>query len=95
MEDESYERARKRVRELRGFYEHLGIYLVINLLLFAINAITSPGAWWFYWVTLFWGVGLLFHALGTFLGGRFLGPEWEERKMREYVEKEKKRERKG
>ncbi|QSZ67414.1 2TM domain-containing protein [Methanofollis aquaemaris] len=91
MEEESYERAQKRVRELRGFYEHLGIYLVVNLLLFAINAVTSPGAWWFYWVTLFWGVGLLFHAVGTFLGGRILGPEWEERKVREYMEKEKKR----
>jgi hypothetical protein len=93
MEDESYERARRRVRDLKDFYEHLGIYLIINFFLFALNVVVSPGKWWFYWVTLFWGVGLLFHALDTILEGRILGREWEERKVREYVEKE--RERKG
>ena len=32
-----YQRAKKRVEALRGFYIHLGVYIVVNLLLFLIN----------------------------------------------------------
>jgi hypothetical protein len=27
----------------------------------------SRGEWWFYWVTLFWGIGLVSHYLKTFV----------------------------
>ncbi|MDN7024870.1 2TM domain-containing protein [Methanoculleus sp. FWC-SCC1] len=87
-EEERYRRARKHVEDVRGFYTHLGIYITINLLLVAINLLTSPGALWFYWVTLFWGVGLVFHALDVFVGNRIFGKEWEERKIREVMERE-------
>ena len=32
-----------------------------------------------------WGIGLLIHAAGVFLGGRWLGAEWERRKVEELV----------
>lgn len=91
MADEDYDRARQRVKEIKGFYSHLAVYIIINGMLFLINWLTSPGGWWFYWVTLFWGIGLLAHAYGTFVEGGFLGRDWEERKIREIMEKEKKR----
>ncbi len=87
-EDERYHWAKKRVEDIRGFYTHLGVYIVINVLLLTINLVTSPNALWFYWVTIFWGVGIAFHAMGVFVWDRFFGREWEERKVREIMERE-------
>ncbi|MDK2889699.1 MAG: hypothetical protein PWR21_331 [Methanoculleus sp.] len=90
-EQERYAHAKRQVEELRGFYMHLAVYIAVNLLLFAINMVTSPGALWFYWVTIFWGIGVVFHALGVFAGSRVFGREWEERKIREIMEREERR----
>jgi len=54
-EQDRYARAKSRVDEIRGFYMHLAAYIVVNLLLFGINMVTSPGTLWFFWVTIFWG----------------------------------------
>lgn len=90
-EEERYEMARKRVEELKSFYRNLFSYAVINFFLIIINLVTSPKHLWFYWVTIFWGIGVLFHAAHTFMiRGRFLGKEWEERKIKEIMEKESK-----
>lgn len=88
MTDEKYERAKKRVEELKGFYSHLAVFIVINVVLFIINMATSPGNWWFYWVTLFWGIGLAFHAAGVFGRGKIISREWEEKKIQQYIHEE-------
>jgi len=85
-EEESYKRAKKRVGELRGFYEHLIAYVVVNIMLVIINLVTSPDTLWFYWVTVFWGIGVIWHAISVF-GKR--GKNWEEKKIKEIMEKEK------
>jgi uncharacterized protein YhhL (DUF1145 family) len=91
MNDEKYERARKRVRDLKDFYRNLISYAAINVMLIIINLVTSPGSLWFYWVTIFWGIAVLLHAIKVFvLKGKFLGEEWEERKVKEIMEKEEK-----
>ena len=90
--DEAYQEAKKRVQEIRGFYNHFGAYVVVNTLLFAINIITSPDALWFYWPLLGWGVGLAAHGFGVFVTGGVLGKEWEERKLREITAKERAKE---
>lgn len=41
MEETSYERARRRMEELKGFHAHPGVYVVFNLGLFLINEIVS------------------------------------------------------
>ena len=88
MSDEQYEKARKRVQELKGFYSNLITYIVINVGLMIINLVTSPGSLWFYWVSIFWGIAVVIHAVKIFiLKGKFLGAEWEERKIREMMEK--------
>ena len=89
MSDEKYEEAKKRVEELKKFYGNLVSYAVINVILIIINLVTSPGSLWFYWVTIFWGIAILLHASKVFiLKGKFLGEEWEERKIKEIMEKE-------
>lgn len=86
MENE-YERARKRVKDLKDFYIHLFVFALVNLTLFIINFVSSPGVWWFYWVTVFWGIGLIWHAFGVFIVDRLFGKDWEEKKVKEYMEK--------
>ena len=89
MNDEKYEKAKKRVKELKDFYSNLLSYVGVNVLLIIINLVTSPNELWFYWVTIFWGIAVLFHASKVFiLKGKFLGEEWEEKKIKEIMEKE-------
>jgi uncharacterized membrane protein YecN with MAPEG domain len=89
MNEERYKKAKKRVEELKKFYGNVVTYVAINIILIIINLVTSPGTLWFYWVTIFWGIAILLHASRVFiLRGRFLGEEWEEKKIRDLMEKE-------
>ena len=90
MEDEGekYKRAKSRVEELKGFYAHLITYIAVNLMLVVINLVTSPNHLWFYWVTVFWGIGIIWHAISVY-GKR--GKKWEEKKIKEIMEKEERK----
>jgi hypothetical protein len=92
MMDADYRRAKAKVRALRGLYSHVATYALVNVILMAINLLTSPGQLWFYWVTIFWGVGLFFHAIDVFtLKGRYLDQEWEDRQVARIMEEDKKK----
>jgi hypothetical protein len=77
--------ARKRVRELKEFYTHLGIYVVVNVFLAVLSLLTSPGYFWAIWPILGWGIGLFSHAVAVFGLFGIGGSEWEERKVREMM----------
>jgi hypothetical protein len=81
-----YLKAKERVTELRDFYRHLGVYVIVNLGLFLINMITSPETLWFIWPLMGWGIAIVLHALRVF-GGAF-GSNWEEKKIDELMNKE-------
>ncbi len=70
-DNDLYRRAEKRADEKIGFYKHLYSFVGVNIMLFVINLVTNimggEGGWWFYWVTVFWGIGLVFHFLKTFV----------------------------
>jgi hypothetical protein len=89
-EEEIYEKAKRRVEEIRSFYSHLFVYLAVNAGLFLLNIITSPRHLWFYWPLIGWGIGLSIHGLSVFGTQRLLGKDWEEKKIKEIMEKEKK-----
>ena len=80
--------AHERVKELKAFYVNLVSYLVMNVILIIINYVTSPGSWWFYWVTIFWGIAVLLHAVSVFITGGKLGRDWERKKEEEILKKE-------
>lgn len=63
----TYEKAKKRVNIKIGFYIHLAVYVVVNIVLIIINFSTSPAYLWFVWPLLGWGIGVVFHALGIFV----------------------------
>ena len=41
-----------------------------------------------YSTALFWGIGLLFHAISVFGKNFFLDDDWEEKKIKEYMNEE-------
>ncbi|MGA9117656.1 MAG: 2TM domain-containing protein [Bacteroidota bacterium] len=86
-EQTRYDEAKKRVEAIRGFYWHVVGYLVINVVLVVTNLFTSREYLWFIWPLMGWGVGLLIHALSLF--GGLWGKSWEERKIKEIIEKDK------
>lgn len=85
-EDPEYRAARKYVRELRKFYEHLASYVLVNTFLALLNYLASPSHWWVQWVLFGWGIGVAAHGLSVLGHRNFFGAEWEERKIREVME---------
>ncbi len=83
-EDRAYERAQKRVKELKSFYGNLISYCIIIPFLIILNLISSPRSIWFYWPMLGWGIGLVAHGMSVFA----IGKGWEEKKIREILEKQ-------
>jgi uncharacterized protein (DUF983 family) len=81
-------RARAYVRDLRAFYRLLITAALVLALTFTINLVTSPGRWWFLWVGFGFSVAIAFSGLNLLLHGRVLGAAWEERKVREYLERD-------
>ncbi len=89
-----YEKALQRVKKIKGFYTHLVVYLVINLMLVIVNVQNlDQGESYFqfknFQTAFFWGIGLLAHGLSVFLPNMILGNNWEERKIKELMDKDK------
>ncbi len=72
---------------IRGFYIHASMYVLVNGLLIVNNLLTSPHIYWFIWPTIGWGVGLAAHALAVYGIHGLWGAEWEQRKIKEIMEK--------
>jgi hypothetical protein len=83
-ESKAYFRAKKRVEELKGFYANVISYCCIIPFLIFINLRYSPGFQWFWFSALGWGFGVVMHAFKVF----GYSSDWEERKIREILEKE-------
>jgi len=90
QEEERYYQARKRVNEIKGFYGNLVSYVVVNVFLLILNLVTSPDHLWFYWPLLGWGIGVAIHGMKVFNYMPFLGIDWEEQKIKEFMEEEQK-----
>lgn len=92
--EEAYLRAKKKVDEIRGFYIHLLVYLIINI--FLIVTITrhsdqSLFSFGTFSTPVFWGIGLFFHFLGVFGKDLLFGKAWEQRQIDKYMEENNKR----
>ncbi len=95
VDNEKLKRAKKRIDELKGFYIHLSVYVVINsfiLLNMLIRSLNGTESFWqfsTFFTPVFWGIGLAFHAAKVFDYNPFFGKKWEERQIRKYIEKDK------
>jgi len=90
-QDIKYQQALERVQEEKNFYNHLIVYVVVISLIWILNYVTTPGNYWAIWATIGWGIGLFFHGLGVFGKNIFFGKSWEERRVREILDKDEKR----
>jgi hypothetical protein len=95
---ENYTRAKKRVDEIKKFYKHFAVYLVINFMFIgrriytdirfgdsffeAFTDIDNYG--FFFW----WGVFLIVHAIKVFGFPSLFNKDWEERKVKEFMNEE-------
>lgn len=96
LEQERYRLAAKRVKQLRGFYSHLMVFIIVNLIIVFFNIQNlNEGESYFQWhnfiTFMFWGIGLLSHAASVFLPNIIFGRGWEARKIKKYIEKEEQR----
>lgn len=80
---------------LRKFYKHLVVYVVINIIISGIKIYDYMGDGYSFEEALFtldtyitwlvWGAFVLLQAVRTFKSNVILGADWEERKIREYM----------
>jgi hypothetical protein len=88
-ERERYAKAQKRAEELKEFYQHLVAYVLVNTFLLVVNLLTSPGYLWVRWPIFGWGIGLALHAASVFGRTRFWGDKWQERKIKELMDRDR------
>ncbi|MFC5045066.1 2TM domain-containing protein [Aquimarina hainanensis] len=88
-EQHSYDRAKERVEEIKKFYSNLFSYIVIIGFLAGLNYFQNQWRYaWFLWPAMGWGIGVVFHAIKAYRFNPVFNKEWEERKIRKYMEEE-------
>lgn len=91
-EEQLYSKARKKAQAIRGFYINAAAYCIVIPASVYLNYRYTPAFQWWWMAILCWGTGLAIHAMDAFGRYPFLSKEWEKRKMKELLEKEKAKE---
>ncbi len=78
-------KARRRVKEIKDYYQHLAAYISVNLFLLILNLMTSPGFLWCLFPLLGWGIGMFIHTVSIFGFFGIGGEKWEEQKVQEIL----------
>ena len=96
--EDAYLLAKHRVKQVKGFYTHCLVYIIINSIItaFKINRNFNNGETFseaFFdlgtsMTWMLWGVGLGLHAFSVFGLPLILGKNWEQEKIKKYMEEE-------
>lgn len=104
-QSEKYVKAQKRVKQIKSFYQHLKVYIIINVLLYAgkfilidffnEQGIQDEGFYsWLEWNTILWGIGLIIHGICAFNWHHKFKPnfmkDWEAKQMIKFLKEEDK-----
>ncbi len=93
FDEDKFKRAKKHVDEIKGFYIHLTVYVIVNL--FILSSIyfnldgESFGQIGHFFTPFFWGIGLLFHGAKVFGFNPLFSKDWEDRQIKKYIDKDK------
>jgi hypothetical protein len=97
-DEQKYFRAKAKVDKLRGFYSHFIVYILVNLFITIMkvrrninNGETFEEAFYDFntgALCLFWGIGIAFHAFSVFGFDYFLGKNWEDEKLEQFIKDE-------
>lgn len=52
----------KATARLRGFAIHMAVFMVVSVMMGAVNFMYAPGEWWFVLPMVMWGAPLAVHA---------------------------------
>lgn len=78
--------AQRRAKYLTDLLWHVGAFSIVNAFFWLLDVFTgADGVQWAYWITLFWGFALLFHALAWMIDGRQL----QRRRAEHYLERDR------
>lgn len=87
--ENKYYRAKERVEQLKKFYSELIWYVFIVGSLAWFNYYTNGWVYmWFLWVAIAWGIGLVAKGLTAFNLNPFMNKDWEERKIKQFMEED-------
>jgi hypothetical protein len=83
-------RVDQRIKERTRFLASLGMYVAINIMLWAMwffsdGRSSTP---WPLWVTIFWGIGIVRQGFRVFIGNRYM-ENMREREIQREIEREK------
>lgn len=91
-EEKAYLNAKKKVKDIKGFYIHLLVNLLSLPIIIVVNLVFSPGYHWFWFPTAGILIVTLIHWFMVFGESKFgFGKDWEDSKIKELMEEEKKR----
>jgi hypothetical protein len=85
-DSEKYLAAKAHVEAVKGFYIHVSVFIAVMTVLVAADY-AGGGSWWVQWPLIGWGLGILAHAYLVFSPNTFSTRRWEERKIKETIEK--------
>ena len=77
---------KEKVENLREFYEHLAIYVIVNFFIYLTDILNPSKDFELHKISILWGVFLLFHAAAVFFE-IFFGADWEEKKIKQLINK--------
>jgi len=87
----TYEKAKKKAKNIRSFYGNLTCYCIVIPILIFVNLTYSPEFQWFWFSMLGWGIGVFAHAMEAFNFNPILGKNWEEKKLQQFIEEERRK----
>ena len=85
IEEVKYLKAKKRVEKIKGFYIHCIVTVFLIPFLIILNLQVTPDFHWFWFAVGGVLLGVFFHWLGLFGSTIFLGKNWEEKKIEEFM----------
>jgi two-component system LytT family sensor kinase len=88
LENSNYVKAVEKVEKLKEFYQNLASFCLVIPFLIFINLRFSPGFHWFWFPIFGWGIGLTFHFLEVNNYNILLGKNWEDKKIKELMDKD-------
>lgn len=102
LNDKNLKRAKAKVEEIKNFYNHIFIYIAVNLFItfvwkfsftifgnFIVSNQFNEDGFTHIPIWFIWGIFLALDALKTFGFLNFFGKDWEERKIDEFMNEKK------
>jgi len=97
-QEQKYILAKKRVEKISKFDKHLATYVVVNIFLSSIfivgdmndgvTFIEAVSDYHNYKIWFFWGIGIAFQAFNTFGLNLFMNKDWEQKKIKKYMDEQ-------